>query len=101
MAISGIGSSYNQTGIATNYVQEKITAKEAGRKMAEQPVRLSISNEGKEYYRNSIQQGGQESYDIILQRWPRLRRNMRRSIPMQAHYHSYPQALRFHKEAGS
>lgn len=46
MAISGIGSSYNQIEAATNYVQEKTTAKEAGRKMAEQPVRLSISNDG-------------------------------------------------------
>ena len=73
MAISGIGSSYNQIGAATNYVQEKTTAKEAGRKMAEQPVRLSISNEGKERYRNSIQQGGQESYDAVLQRREQLK----------------------------
>lgn len=29
MAISGIGSSYNQIGAATNYVQEKTTAKDA------------------------------------------------------------------------
>ena len=73
MAISGIGSSYNQIGAATNYVQEKTTAKEAGRKMAQQPVRLSISNEGKEHYRNSIQQGGQESYDAVLQRREQLK----------------------------
>lgn len=72
MAISGIGSSYNQIGAAANYVQEKTTAKEADRKMAEQPVRLSISNEGKEHYRNSIQQGGQESYDSVLQRREQL-----------------------------
>lgn len=73
MAISGIGSSYNQIGAATNYVQEKTTAKEADRKMAEQPVRLSISNEGKEHYRNSIRQGGQESYDSVLQRREQLK----------------------------
>ncbi len=73
MAISGIGSSYNQVGAATNYVQEKTTTKESGRKMAEQPVKLSISNEGKEYYRNSIQQGGQESYDAVLQRREQLK----------------------------
>ena len=73
MAISGIGSSYNQIGAATNYVQEKTTAKGVGRKMAEQPVRLSISNEGKERYRNSIQQGGQESYDAALQRREQLK----------------------------
>lgn len=73
MAISGIGSSYNQIGAATNFVQKKTTAKDAGRKMAEQPVRLSISNEGKEHYRNSIQQGGQESYDAVLQRREQLK----------------------------
>ncbi len=73
MAISGIGSSYNQIGAAANYVQEKATAKEASRKMAEQPVRLSISNEGREHYRNSIRQGGQESYDAVLQRREQLK----------------------------
>lgn len=73
MAISGIGSSYNQIGTATNYVQEKAIAKGAGRKMAEQPVSLSISSEGKEHYRNSIQQGRQESYDAVLQRREQLK----------------------------
>ena len=73
MAISGISSSYNQIGAASNYVQEKTTAKEVGRKMAEQPVKLSISNEGQEHYRNSIQQGGQESYDTMLQRREQLK----------------------------
>lgn len=57
MAISGIGSSYNQIGATANYVQEK-NARDAGRKVAEQPVSLSISDTGKEQYRNSIQQGG-------------------------------------------
>ncbi|MDE7130963.1 MAG: hypothetical protein K2O65_04075 [Lachnospiraceae bacterium] len=73
MAISGIGSSYNQIGAATNYVQEKTTVKNAGKKMAEQPVSLSISDEGKEHYRNSIQQGRQESYDAMLQRREQLK----------------------------
>lgn len=73
MAISGIGSSYNQIGDAANYVQEKITAKDVGRKMAEQPVSLSISDAGKEQYRNSIRQGGQESYDAMLQRREQLK----------------------------
>lgn len=73
MAISGIGSSYNQIGAATNYVQEKTTAKDVNRKMAEQPVRLSISNEGKEHYRNSIHQGDQESRDSVLQRREQLK----------------------------
>lgn len=75
MAISGIRSSYNQIGAAKNYMQEKNnrTATEADRKMAERPVRLSISNEGKEHYRNSIQQGGQENYDAVLQRREQLK----------------------------
>lgn len=73
MAISGIGSSYNQIEAVTNYVQEKTTAKDVGRKMVEQSVSLSISNEGKEHYRNSIQQGGQESYDAVLQRREQLK----------------------------
>ncbi len=73
MAISGIGSNYNQIGAATNYVQEKTTAKDAGRKMAEWPVILSISDEGKEHYRNSIQQSGQESYDAVIQRREQLK----------------------------
>ena len=54
-------------------MQEKTAAKDSGRKMAEQPVRLSISNEGKDHYRNSIQQGGQESYDAVLQRREQLK----------------------------
>lgn len=33
-----------------------------------QSVKLSISNEGLEYYRNRIQQSGQETYDEVLQR---------------------------------
>ena len=39
---------------------------------AEQSVKLSISNEGREYYRNSIQQNGQETYDDVLQRREQL-----------------------------
>ena len=72
MAISGIGSSYNQIGAAANYVQEKTNTKDAGRKMAEQPVSLSISDAGKEQYHNSVQHGGQESYDAMLQRREQL-----------------------------
>ena len=73
MAIAGIGSSYNQIGAATNYMQEKATVKDADRKMMEQPVSISISNEGKEHYRNNIQQSGQESYDAVLQRREKLK----------------------------
>ena len=35
---------------------------------AEQPVKLSISDEGWAHYRSSVQQSGQESYDAVLQR---------------------------------
>ena len=73
MSISGIGSNYNQIGATTNYVQEKTTAKDTDRKMAKQSVSLSITDEGKEHYRNSIQQGGQESYDAVLQRREQLK----------------------------
>ncbi len=73
MPISGIGSNYNQIGAATNYVQEKMSAKDTEKKMAKQPVSLSITNEGKEHYRNSIQQSGQESYDAVIQRREQLK----------------------------
>lgn len=43
------------------------------KRMAEQSVKLSISNEGREYYRNSIQQDGQETYDDVLQRREHLK----------------------------
>lgn len=73
MSISGIRSNYNQVGAATNYLQENASTKETGSKIAKQPVSLSITNEGKEHYRNSIQQGGQESYDAVIQRREQLK----------------------------
>ncbi|MBD5444915.1 MAG: hypothetical protein HDR29_05120 [Lachnospiraceae bacterium] len=73
MSISGIGSSYNQVGATTNYLQEKASAKDASRKMSKQYINLSITNEGKEHYRNSIQQGGQERYDVVIQRREQLK----------------------------
>ena len=42
------------------------------KRTAEQSAKLSISNEGREYYRNSIQQNGQETYDDVLQRREQL-----------------------------
>lgn len=41
--------------------------------ISEQPVTLSISDEGREYYRNSIQQNGQETYDAVLRRREQLK----------------------------
>ncbi|MBD5521367.1 MAG: hypothetical protein HDR03_09145 [Lachnospiraceae bacterium] len=73
MPILGIGSNYNQIGAATNYLQDNASIKETGSKIAKKPVNLSITNEGKEYYRNSIQQGGQESYDAVIQRRKQLK----------------------------
>lgn len=73
MPILGIGSNYNQIGAVTNYVQEKISVKDTDRKMSKQPVNLSITNEGKAHYRNSIQQYGQESYDAMIQRREQLK----------------------------
>jgi len=59
----------------TNSIMEKNTDKvQKGNKQAnekhtmEQSVKLSISNEGLEYYRNRIQQSGQEKYDDVVQR---------------------------------
>ena len=59
MSVSGIGQNYDYWGTATNYMQKKTPVREAISKTAKQPVNLSISDKGKEYYRNSISQNGQ------------------------------------------
>ena len=46
----------------------------------EQSVKLSISNEGMEYYRNCIQQNRQETYDDVLQRRELLKSEKIRDI---------------------
>ena len=46
----------------------------------EQSVKLSISNEGMEYYRNCIQQNRQETYDAVLQRRELLKSEKIRDI---------------------
>ena len=46
----------------------------------EQSVKLSISNEGMEYYRNCIQQNRQETYDNVLQRRELLKSEKIRDI---------------------
>ena len=73
MSVSGIGQNYDYLGTATNYVQKKTLVREAISKTAEQSVNLSISDKGKEYYRNSIRQNGQESYDTVLQQREQLK----------------------------
>ena len=51
MSVNGIGSNYCYIGAATNHVQEKATAKDAGRKTAEKSANLSISDEGRNMLR--------------------------------------------------
>lgn len=41
--------------------------------MAEQSVTLSISDEGREYYRNNFQQNGQETYNDVFERREQLK----------------------------
>ena len=49
-------------------IEEKATEKTSEKHTVGQSVKLSISNEGLEYYRNRIQQSGQEKYDDVVQR---------------------------------
>ena len=51
MGVNGIRSNYRYMEAAVNHVQEKASAKDAGRKVMEQPVNLSISDEGKNMLR--------------------------------------------------
>lgn len=82
MAITEIGNSYHNNVHKSSYVAQKNDTHTKNRKeneladlkhMAEQPVNISISNEGREYYRNSIQQNGQETYDAVLRRREQLK----------------------------
>ena len=47
MSVNGIGNNYCYMEAAINHVQEKASAKDAGRKVTQQPVNLSISDEGR------------------------------------------------------
>lgn len=74
MPIREIGSSYHNNVYESSYASQKNDMKNQKenmqtdvRRMAEQPVKISISDEGKEYYRNSIQQNKQETYDYVVQ----------------------------------
>ena len=76
----GITNNYNNMGQSNTEkeVQIKAVRKETETtsllsKAAGKPVNLSISDEGKEYYRNSVQQEGHESYDTVLQRRQQLK----------------------------
>lgn len=73
MSITGIGNNYNNPSTAKNPAQGKMSAKEGISSKEKRSVILSISDEGKEYYRNSIRQEGQECYEAVLQRKEQLK----------------------------
>lgn len=54
MSVNGIGSNYCYMGTAINHVQEKASAADAGRKVTERPVNLSISDEGRTMLREMV-----------------------------------------------
>ena len=51
MSVNGIGSNYCYMGTAVNHMQEKASDTNAGRKVTQQPVNLSISDEGRNMLR--------------------------------------------------
>ena len=51
MSVNGIGSNYCYMGAVANHVQEKASETNAGRKVTERPVNLSISDEGRNMLR--------------------------------------------------
>ena len=54
MSVNGIGSNYCYMGAVANHVQEKVSETNAGRKVTEQPVNLSISDEGRNMLREMV-----------------------------------------------
>lgn len=54
MSVNGIGSNYCYMGATINHVQEKASAANAGRKVTERPVNLSISDEGRNMLREMV-----------------------------------------------
>lgn len=54
MSVNGIGSNYCYMGAVINHVQEKAYAADAGRKVVERPVNLSISDEGRNMLREMV-----------------------------------------------
>ena len=51
MSVNGIGSNYRYMEAVANHVQDKASAKDAGRKVTQQSVNLSISDEGQNMLR--------------------------------------------------
>ena len=54
MSVNGIGSNYCYMGAVANHVQEKVSETNAGRKVTQQPVNLSISDEGRNMLREMV-----------------------------------------------
>ena len=61
MSVNGIGSNYCYMGAVANHVQEKVSETNAGRKVTQQPVNLSISDEGRNMLREMVNQFGTDS----------------------------------------
>ena len=61
MSINAIGQNYYHLGISENHIQEKITIKEAISKTVEQPVNISISDEGRNMFREMVSKFEPES----------------------------------------
>lgn len=54
MSVNGIGSNYCYMGAVANHVQKKALETNAGRKVTERPVNLSISDEGRNMLREMV-----------------------------------------------
>lgn len=54
MSVNGIGGNYCYVGAVANHVQEKVSETNAGRKVMEQPVNLSISDKGRNMLREMV-----------------------------------------------
>lgn len=61
MSVSGIGQSYDYLGMTANYMQKKTPVRKAISKTADQPVNLSISDEGKNALREMVSEPEPES----------------------------------------
>ena len=68
MKISNYMNNTNLSVEKNNVKVQKENKQTNEKNTTEQSVKLSISNEGMEYYRNRIQQNGQETYDDVIQR---------------------------------
>ena len=80
MKISNYMNNTNLIVEKNNFKVQKENKQTNEKHTTEQAVKLSISNEGMEYYRNCIQQNRQETYDDVLQRRELLKSEKIRDI---------------------